>query len=93
MTKRLSDTAALTAQGIKEASNQYAVDRSPYCGEAYPEPAYQSADYAVDENKRALAREIAMNSPVTYCEPRAEVRRNTGAGSPSLSAAIKVCKE
>lgn len=99
MTKRLSDVSALKAQGIKEAGNEYASEKSPYWDEPNRlEPAYQSADYAVEANKRWEEREERMNNPcppqsIVTSSERAENNRRTGAGNSSLSNAVKICKE
>lgn len=95
MTKRLSDTAALTSQGIKEAGIELAMDKSPHYRDPNPlEPAYQSADYAVGANKREAEREARMCAPVAVpaASERAEYRRVTGAGNSSLSAAVKIAR-
>lgn len=99
MTKRLSDTEALKSQSLREAGIELASEKSPYWDEPNRlEPAYQSADYAVDAEKRRKEREDRMNSPcppmsvVTQAE-RAENRRNNSAGNSKLSAAVKICKE
>lgn len=98
MTKRLNDTEALKSQSLREAGIELASDKSPYWDEPNRlEPAYQSADYAVDANKRRKEREDRMNSPcpidvVTPAE-KAENRRRTSAGNSALSAAVKICKE
>lgn len=98
MTKRLSDVEALKSQGLQEAGIELASDKSPYWDEpSQLEPAYQSADYAVDLNKRKAEREARMNNPcpeslVTKSE-RAENRRNTSAGNSALSNAVKICRE
>ncbi len=98
MSKRLSDTSALKSQGIRRAGNEYASEKSPYWDEPTPlEPAYQSADYAVEAGLRRKEREAAMNNPcpisVVTTQERAEYRRTTGAGNSSLSSAVKICKE
>lgn len=98
MTKRLSDTEALKSQGIKEAGIELASCKSPdYLGPNHLEPAYQSADYAVDAGKRRKEAEERMNSPfpVSLVSPseRAENRRKTGAGNSALSNAVKICRE
>lgn len=93
---RLSDTEALKSQGLKEAGNEFASEKDPFWGEgASPSPAYQSADYAVDANKRKAEREAQMRSPTPYCFPsqRTEGSRKTGAGNSQLSAAVRICKE
>lgn len=96
MSKRLSDTAALSAQGIKEAGNEYASSESPYyCGEGVPlTPATGSADWAVGAEKRRQERLAMLRDPKPWVDPaeRAEYRRETGAGNSSLSVAMKVAR-
>ncbi len=96
MTKRLSDTSALTAQGIKEAGNEFASEKTPDWLDPNPlTPAYQSADYAVGAETRRKKREAMFNNPVPYVAPseRAENSRRTGAGNSALSNAVRICKE
>lgn len=98
MSKRLSDTAALKSQGIKEAGAEFASERPSYFGpnEGNPlTPATDSADYAVGAESREKARIARMNSPYPFVDPseRAESRRKTGAGDSSLSAAVRICRE
>lgn len=96
MSKRLNDTAALKAQGIKEAGVELAQSKSPdYLGPNRLEPAYQSADYAVGrEARRKQREEEMMYPPRTVVAPgeRAELARKTGAGNSSLSAAVKIAR-
>lgn len=91
MSKRLSDTEALSSQSLKPAGNEYASSKSPY-DEGIPcTPAYGSADCAV-ESKELRER---LYNPVPYIAPseRAEYRRETGAGNSALSTAVKYLKD
>lgn len=91
MTKRLSDTSALTAQGLKFAGNQYAEDKSVYDGETPATPAYGSADREVDAEKIRAEAQARWSMP--YTVPKEPSCRETGAGNSALSAAVKICKE
>jgi hypothetical protein len=96
MSKRLNDTAALKSQGIKAAGNEFASCKSNYLPNSpnQLEPATDSADYAVESERRQKEFEERMYSPEPYVAPseRAEYRRKTGAGNSSLSNAVKVAR-
>lgn len=87
MTKRLSDTEALTSQGrLKPAHNDYASEQNVW-NKKGSEPATGSADRAVDR-KQIEENMFTLTPPETTAS-----RRETGAGNSSLSQAVKICRE
>ena len=89
MSKRLSDTEALTRKGeLKPAHNDYASEQS-FWNPKGSEPAIGSADRAVDRERI----EAQMYAPMATSETTRPARRETGAGASSLSQAVKICRE
>lgn len=84
---KLNDTEALSRQGLKPAGVEMYSGKSDWDQGVPMQPAYGSADRAVEPKPSALPW------PAVTAPERAEYRRETGVGGESLSGAMKCLKE
>lgn len=89
MRERLSNTEALTRQGMKPAGVELWSEKTDWDEGVPMKPARGSVDRAVEPKETKLG----LLAPTVTAPERAEYRRVTGVGGESLSGAMKCLKE